>query len=48
MSKKVINTDTNEIYENLRIASEITGINYAKLKSYCQGKVKSKTNWIYK
>jgi hypothetical protein len=46
-SKRVINTETGEIYENLRIASEITNINYLKLRSYCQGKVKSKTNWKY-
>jgi hypothetical protein len=46
-SKQVINTETGEIYENLRIASEVTEINYGKLRSYCQGKVKSKTNWNY-
>lgn len=46
-SKRVINTQTGEIYENLRIASEITNINYSKLRSYCQGKVKSKINWKY-
>jgi hypothetical protein len=46
-SKQVINTETGETYENLRIASEITEISYNKLRSYCQGKVKSKTNWNY-
>ncbi|NBU82559.1 MAG: hypothetical protein EBS55_13010, partial [Flavobacteriaceae bacterium] len=46
-SKKVINTETNIVYENLRIASDITGINYSKLRSYCQGKVKKISNWKY-
>lgn len=46
-SKKVINTETNIVYENLRIASDTTGINYSKLRSYCQGKVKKISNWKY-
>lgn len=46
-SKKVINTDTNIIYENLRIASEKTNISYSKLRSYCQGRVKKVSNWKY-
>jgi hypothetical protein len=46
-SKKVINTETNIIYENLRIASDISGINYNRLRSYCQGKVKKISNWKY-
>jgi hypothetical protein len=46
-SKKVINIETNIVYENLRIASDTTGINYSKLRSYCQGKVKKISNWKY-
>jgi hypothetical protein len=46
-SKKIINTDTNTIYDNIRIASDETGINYSKLRSYCQGRVKKITNWKY-
>jgi hypothetical protein len=46
-SKKVINIETGEIYDNVRIASEINKITYGKLRSYCQGKVKSIVKWKY-
>jgi hypothetical protein len=46
-SKKVINIETGEVYDNVRIASDINKISYGKLRSYCQGKVKSIIKWKY-
>jgi hypothetical protein len=46
-SKQVINLITKDIYDNLRIASEKSNINYSKLRSYCQCKVKKVQNWAY-
>lgn len=46
-SKKVINIENGDVYDNVRIAAEINNITYGKLRSYCQGKVKSIIKWKY-
>lgn len=47
LKRKVINTETMEIYNSINIASIKNNINYNTLKKYLSGALKNKTNLIY-
>lgn len=46
-SKRILDTETGEIYSSIKEAAEIIGINYYTLAKYLKGKRKNKTNLIY-
>lgn len=46
-SKKVINTETKEIFDSCKEAAEKTNMKYSTLRSYLNGSLKNKTKLIY-
>lgn len=46
-ARKVLNTETNEIYSSLRIVSELYCINYSTLANQLNGNKVNKTKFVY-
>ena len=46
-SKKIIDTETNKIFNSIKEVSEYTGIKYSTLKSMINGTNRNKTNYKY-